>query len=114
MKRAIPITALFPDIGGVLLTNGWDRHCLTFDTYEEAKLTLDEYLGRMVFCQKRPFSRAQFRHFMFAPSNPYPEIIKSVRTLKEKYGLKTAVGIQSILHMDSRSMCERLTSFGLQ
>jgi len=26
MKRAIPITALFLDIGGVLLTDGWDRH----------------------------------------------------------------------------------------
>jgi hypothetical protein len=26
MKRAIPITALFLDIGGVLLTNGWDHH----------------------------------------------------------------------------------------
>jgi putative hydrolase of the HAD superfamily len=25
MKRAIPITALFLDIGGVLLTNGWDH-----------------------------------------------------------------------------------------
>jgi hypothetical protein len=26
MNRAIPITTLFPDIGGVLLTNGWDHH----------------------------------------------------------------------------------------
>ena len=26
MKRAIPITTLFVDIGGVLLTNGWDHH----------------------------------------------------------------------------------------
>ncbi len=26
MKRAIPITTLFLDIGGVLLTNGWDHH----------------------------------------------------------------------------------------
>ena len=51
----MPITALFLDIGGVLLSNGWDhqareraatnfkleldemedRHHLTFDTYEE-------------------------------------------------------------------------------
>jgi hypothetical protein len=26
MKRAIPITTLLLDVGGVLLTNGWDHH----------------------------------------------------------------------------------------
>ena len=26
MKRAIPVTTLFLDVGGVLLTNGWDHH----------------------------------------------------------------------------------------
>jgi hypothetical protein len=26
MKRAIPITTLFLDIGGVMLTDGWDHH----------------------------------------------------------------------------------------
>jgi putative hydrolase of the HAD superfamily len=68
MKRSAPITALFLDIGGVLLTDGWDhharkraarnfklkfaemedRHHLTFDTYEEGKLTLEEYLERVL------------------------------------------------------------------
>lgn len=63
------ITALFLDVGGVLLTNAWDRqarqraaeifgldyaemderHHLTFDTYEEGKLSLDEYLNRVIF-----------------------------------------------------------------
>jgi putative hydrolase of the HAD superfamily len=110
MKRITPITALFLDIGGVLLTDGWDhrarkraattfklewtemedRHHLTFDTYEEGKLTLEEYLGRVVFHQKRPFTRAQFRRFMFAQSKPYPEMIELVRKLKAKYGLKIA------------------------
>jgi putative hydrolase of the HAD superfamily len=108
MKTASPITTLFLDIGGVLLTNGWDhrarkraatnfklelaemedRHHLTFDTYEEGKLTLEEYLGRVVFYQKRPFTRAQFRHFMFAQSKPYPQMIELVRKLKGRYGLK--------------------------
>jgi putative hydrolase of the HAD superfamily len=105
------ITALFVDIGGVLLTNGWDhparelaartfdldldemedRHHLTFDTYEEGKLTLEEYLGRVVFYQKRPFTRAQFRRFMFAQSKPFPEMIDLVRTLKVRHKLKIAV-----------------------
>ena len=40
-------------------------------TYEEGKLTLEEYLGRVVFYQKRRFTRAQFRRFMFAQLKPY-------------------------------------------
>jgi putative hydrolase of the HAD superfamily len=111
MKKTISIITLFLDVGGVLLTNGWDhqarklatkkfgldldemedRHHLTFDTYEEGKLTLDEYLSRVVFYQKRSFSRAQFRNFMFAQSKPFPEMIEMVRRLRSKYGLKIAV-----------------------
>ena len=111
MKKATEITCMFLDIGGVLLTDGWDhharkraatrfklelpemedRHHLTFDTYEEGKLTLEEYLGRVVFYQKRPFTRAQFRRFMFAQSKPYPEMIELVRRLKARYGLKIVV-----------------------
>jgi len=111
MKRRAPITALFVDIGGVLLTDGWDhdarkraatnfklelaemedRHHLTFDTYEEGKLTLEEYLDRVVFYQKRPFTRARFRRFMFAQSKPYPEMISLVAQLKGRHGVKVAV-----------------------
>jgi putative hydrolase of the HAD superfamily len=111
MKRRAPITALFVDIGGVLLTDGWDhdarkraatnfrlelaemedRHHLTFDTYEEGKLTLEEYLDRVVFYQKRPFTRARFRRFMFAQSKPYPEMISLVAQLKVRHGVKVAV-----------------------
>jgi putative hydrolase of the HAD superfamily len=111
MKKSNEVTCLFLDIGGVLLTNGWDhqarrraakhfnldlaemedRHHLTFDTYEEGKLTLEEYLGRVVFYRKRPFSRAQFRRFMFEQSKPYPEMIAMIARLKAQYGLKIAV-----------------------
>jgi putative hydrolase of the HAD superfamily len=68
-----------------------DRHHLTFDTYEEGKLTMEEYLDRVVFHQKRPFTRAQFRRFMFAQSKPYPEMIELVAQLKIRHGLKIAV-----------------------
>jgi putative hydrolase of the HAD superfamily len=111
MKRSTPITALFLDIGGVLLTDGWghgfrklaanhfklnwvemeNRHNQAFDTYEEGKLTLEEYLGRVVFYKKRPFTRIQFRKFMFAQSKPYPKMIELVRRLKTRYGLKIVV-----------------------
>ncbi len=104
------ITALFLDIGGVLLTNAWDngirkkaadqfgldfnemneRHHLTFDTYEEGKLGLDDYLDRVVFYQERPFSRQDFRNFMYAQSQPFPEMIDLVRSLKARYGLRAA------------------------
>ena len=111
MKKTIPITTLFLDIGGVLLTDGWDhlarrraakhfklnwaemeeRHSLNFNIYEEDKLTLEEYLHWVVFYQKRPFTRAEFRRFMFAQSKPYSEMIELVRRLKAKFGLKIIV-----------------------
>ena len=111
MKRAIPVRTMFLDIGGVLLTDGWgrharkqavthfkleaaemeDRHQLTWNTYQAGKFTLDEYLGQVVFYKKRPFTRAQFRRFMFAQSKPYPEMIDLVARLKARYGLKIAV-----------------------
>ena len=111
MKRAIPVTTLFLDIGGVLLTDGWNRHArkraathfklnlaemegrhhLTFDTYEEGKLTLEDYLDRVVFHEKRPFTRAEFRRFMFAQSKPCPGMIEMVTRLKARHGLKIIV-----------------------
>ena len=110
MKRATPITTLFLDVGGVLLTNGWghqsralaakafdvnleemeDRHHLTFDTYEVGKLTLEEYLDRTVFYENRPFTRDQFREFIFAQTQPYPEMIELVRNLKAHHKLRIA------------------------
>lgn len=104
-------TALFLDVGGVLLTNGWDRsmrkraaeafgldgnemddrHHLTFDTYELGKLTLDEYLDRMVFYKERRFSREEFKEFMFAQSRPFPQMLDLIRGLKKAYDLKIAV-----------------------
>lgn len=111
MKSNRSITTLFLDIGGVVLNNGWDRHArqraatqfeldlaemearhqLTFETYEDGKLTLNEYLGLVVFSQERSFTRAQFRRFMFAQSKPYPDMIELIQWLKAWYGLKIVV-----------------------
>jgi putative hydrolase of the HAD superfamily len=111
MKRPVSVTTLFLDIGGVLLTDGWDhharkraaknfnlewdemedRHNLNFATYEEGKITLEEYFDRVVFYQKRSFTRAQFRRFMFAQSKPYPEMIELAAQLKVRHRLKIAV-----------------------
>jgi putative hydrolase of the HAD superfamily len=104
-------TTIFTDIGGVLLTNGWDRsgrekairkfkldpveteerHHLTFDTYESGKISLTEYLKRLVFYTKRNFTEKDFRKFMFDQSQPLPDMLALVRGIKEKYGIKIAV-----------------------
>jgi putative hydrolase of the HAD superfamily len=111
VKRTRRVTTLLLDIGGVLLTNGWDResrdlaarrfgldpdetrerHHLTFDTYEVGKLTLEQYLDRLVFYRKRPFTRAEFRAFMLGRSKPYPEMIELIRRVKARHGVKIAV-----------------------
>ena len=111
MKTTPAFSCLFLDIGGVLLTDGWDhhareraaanfkldwadmegRHSLTFETHEEGKLTFEEYLSRVVFYQERAFTRAQFRNFMFAQSKSHPEMIDMVSRLKVRHGLKIAV-----------------------
>jgi len=67
------------------------RHKLTMVTYEEGKLTINEYLNRIVFYQKRPFTLNQFQGFMFAQTTPNMEMIEFIRQLKEKYQLKIAV-----------------------
>ena len=123
------IRTLFIDIGGVLLTNGWDRaarslaaqtfdlnlavleerHHLTFDTYETGKLTLDEYLDRIVFYQSRSFSMDAFKEFMFARSRPFPDMIELMRELKQTYQLKLVV-----LSNEGRELNQhRIQTFGL-
>jgi putative hydrolase of the HAD superfamily len=107
----MPTTALFLDIGGVLLTDGWDhharkraaarfqldwaemeeRHRLISGLHEEGRLTLDEYLSGVIFDRKRPFTRSEFRRFLFAQSEPFPEMIALVAQLKARYRLKIAV-----------------------
>ncbi len=102
------ITTLFLDIGGVLLTNGWgrqsrdkavaqfnldaeemnERHHLTFDTYEEGKLTLHEYLNRVVFYKPRKFSPEDFVTFMYGESTALPGTIEFFKALKERYQLR--------------------------
>ena len=110
-SKQLKITTLFLDVGGVLLTNGWDhharrraaqhfgldwdemeeRHVLNFVIYETDKLTLQEYLGWVVFYKKRSFTRPEFWRFMCSQSKPCSEMIQLMRKLKGKYGLKVIV-----------------------
>lgn len=102
------ITTLLCDVGGVLLTNGWDRHSrmkaaeqfnfdikefesrhqMCFYLYEIGKITLKEYLEETLFYQQRTFSMEKFIEFMHAQSKPYEEMIAFVKNLKHKHNLK--------------------------
>ena len=64
------------------------RHNLVFTLYEEGKLSLDEYLDRTVFYERRPFSRQDFQSFMLAQSEARPQMIELVRDVKARHGLK--------------------------
>ncbi|MFZ0635603.1 MAG: HAD family phosphatase [Candidatus Acidiferrales bacterium] len=87
------VTTLFWDMGGVILTNGWDRaarlqavekfhleweefedrHELLLNAFEIGEVTLAEYLQRTVFYRERSFTREEFTAFLLAQSKPFPE-----------------------------------------
>ncbi len=95
------IRAIFWDVGGVLLTNAWDRsqrmnalahfqldeeefhdrHEMVVSSFERGKITLDEYLDRTVFYRSRSFTRQQFTDYMFSLSQPIPEVLGFARGL---------------------------------
>lgn len=99
--RVPQIHAIFWDVGGVLLTNAWDhtqrmaalehfrldeeefhsRHEMVVSSFERGKISLDEYLDRTVFYRNRPFTRADFRDYMFSLSQPMPDVLAFARAL---------------------------------
>ena len=87
------ITTIFSDIGGVILSNGWDRHSrraaaekfrlewddfegrheLSFPAFDTGLVRLNEYLERTLFYKPRTFTREKFIAFMMEQSKEYPE-----------------------------------------
>ncbi len=124
------IKALFWDVGGVLLTNAWDhtqrdaalqrfqidrsefteRHELVVSSFERGKITLDEYLDRVLFYRPRPFSREEFKKFIFSLSQPNEEALAFARQLADsgKYLMGT-------INNESRELNEyRIERFGMR
>jgi putative hydrolase of the HAD superfamily len=105
------IKALFWDVGGVLLSNAWDRtqrsaalqnfhldeiefhdrHEMLVSSFERGKISLDDYLDRTVFYRMRPFTREQFKDFICSLSQPDPEALNFARALAHsgKYLMST-------------------------
>ena len=88
-----PFDVILFDVGGVLLTNGWDQceraaviehfqldladfealHINYYDAWERASISLTEYLDATVFYEPRSFSRDEFFASMLAQSKPQPD-----------------------------------------
>ena len=124
------IRALFWDIGGVLLSNAWDRnqrttalehfhldeaefhdrHEMLVSSFERGKITLEEYLDRTIFYRARSFTRDAFRDFMYTLSQPMPEVLGLAQSLSDsgKYFMGT-------INNESRELnYYRMETFGLR
>ena len=124
------IHAIFWDVGGVLLSNAWDhvqrmaalehfrldeeefhdRHEMVVSSFERGEISLDEYLDRTVFYRNRPFTRAEFRDYMFSLSQPMPEVLAFARGLADtdKYFMGT-------INNESRELnLHRIEKYGLR
>ena len=131
MPSATPeIRAIYWDIGGVLLTNGWDheerarvlaqfaipreeyesRHEEANDRWEKGELSDDEFLKQTVFFKERSFTPADFLQALRAQSKWLPGGAKNViAALRQDNGLKMAM-----LNNESGPLNDyRIATFGL-
>ena len=125
-----PITTLFFDLGGVCLSNGWDReqrrivtdkygfayetfdrrHRQVVDALERGQLTLIEYLQWTIFYEPRPFTIDDITTEMLQLSTSFPETLALVQAVRRsgKYLLAT-------LNNESRELNEyRIERFELR
>lgn len=97
----MPIRSIFWDVGGVLLSDAWDRvqrqkasryfelderelqarHEMIVPAFERGKITLDEYLDQTVFYSERSFTRQAFTEYMLSLSQSVPEVLGFARSL---------------------------------
>jgi putative hydrolase of the HAD superfamily len=124
------IRAIFWDVGGVLLTNAWDRtqrmaalehfhlddeefhdrHEMVVSSFERGKISLDEYLDRTVFYRTRSFTREEFREFMYGLSQPLPGSLEFARSLAE-----SGRYLMGTINNESRELnLYRIEKFGLR
>jgi putative hydrolase of the HAD superfamily len=122
-------TTLFWDIGGVILTNGWDhvarraavehfhldgeefeeRHDRALPSFECGELSLQAYLQQTVFHRSRSFGFGEFEDFVLSRSQAHPDALALLRRIAAADGLLLAA-----LNNESRALNEyRIRRFGL-
>jgi len=124
------ISAIFWDVGGVLLSNGWDRaqrrralahfgldevefedrHEMLVSSFERGKIGLDDYLQRTVFYRPRPFTSEDFKGCMFSLSQPCQERLELARALARSCEYLMA----TINNESSELNSYRIQTFGLR
>ena len=127
--EASGVKVVFLDIGGVLLSDGWEKesrqkaagifnldyaemdalHQVIFNIYEIASITLDEYLDRVVFNHPRQFTREDFKTFMFAQTTELPGMLQWLKEWKKNCGFR----IISINNEGKELNDYRIKKFGL-
>lgn len=118
------------DVGGVLGNNGWDReqraeaiakfgleeddfqyrHEEMVGALESGEVTLDEYLAITVFCVPRSFSPDDFKKFMFAQSQAWPDSIAIARDVAKS----DAIHIATLNNESEELNRYRIELFGLR
>ena len=124
------ITALFWDVGGVLLSNAWDRtqrqralasfgldevefddrHEMLVSSFERGKIGLAEYLERTIFYRPRSFTPQQFEDCMFSLSQANAEALQIAQSLARsgKYLMATINNESTEINL------YRIRTFGLR
>jgi putative hydrolase of the HAD superfamily len=124
------ISAIFWDVGGVLLSNAWDhkqrqqtlkhftldevefesRHEMLVSSFERGKISLQEYLERTIFYRPRSFTLDAFKDYMFALSQPDPETLQLAKQLS-----RSCKYLMSTINNESRELnLFRIQTFGLR
>ena len=124
------ISAVFSDVGGVVLTNGWDRgsrkslvekfgldredfedrHQLVSPALDAGQLDLDQYLDRTIFYRPRAFRKQEVRDFMYAQSDALPDSLAVMARLANARKVFLAA-----LNNESRELnLYRIDKFGLR
>ena len=126
-----PFDVILFDVGGVLLTNGWDtqeralaierfhldpagfeaRHQAAYPAWERGTITVRDYLDATLFNEPRSFSQDEFFAFMLAQSKLLPD--GALGTLKELAASNKCM--LGVLYNEARETNEyRFEKFGLR
>jgi putative hydrolase of the HAD superfamily len=124
------ISAIFCDVGGVLLTNGLDhgergrlvekfgldatdfedRHHMLAASMDDGRMDLDEYLDRTIFYRPRSFRKQEVREFIYSQSQALPDSLPLMARIAQAGKVFLAT-----LNNESRELnLHRIETFGLR